>query len=51
MVCPWVIVTELENVTLCKMIDNRLVKFYGQYVDETLVLAKPEHFRRYFVST
>ena len=26
------------------MIDSGLIKFYGRYVEDTLVLAKPEHF-------
>ena len=27
----------------CPNLDNNLIKFYGRYVDDTLVLAKPEH--------
>ena len=45
-----VIMTELENVIVRKMIDNGLVKFYGRYVDNTLILAKPDYFHASYVS-
>lgn len=32
-----------ESEIVCKTIDNGLNKLYYQYVDDTLVLAKPEH--------
>ena len=38
-----VIVTELELVVVDKMVNSGLIKFYGRYVDDTLLLVKPEN--------
>ena len=38
------IMTELEKVVVDKLIQSGIVKFYIRYVDDTLLLAKPEHF-------
>ena len=39
-----VIMTELEKTVVTQMFDSDIIKFYICYVDDTLVLAKPEHF-------
>ena len=36
-----VIMTELEKTIVLGLFGDRLIKFYGRYVDDTLVLAKP----------
>ena len=35
--------TELETIVVDKMMQNGLIKFYSRYVDDTLVVVKPEH--------
>ena len=35
--------TELEPVVVDKMVNSGLIKFYGRYVDDMLLLVKPEH--------
>ena len=37
-----IIMTELEKVVVDRMIDSGLVKFYTRYVDDTLLLVKPD---------
>ena len=36
-----IIMTELESVIITKLIDAGTIKFYGRYVDDTLLLVKP----------
>ena len=38
-----IIMTELELVVVDKMVNSGLIKFYGRYVDDTLLLVKPEN--------
>ena len=38
-----IIMTELELVDVDKMVNSGLIKFYGRYVDDTLLLVKPEN--------
>lgn len=35
--------TELEKTKVRKLLDKDLINFYGRYVDDTLVLTKPEN--------
>ena len=37
-----IIMTELERAVVDKMIQNGTIKFYARYVDDTLLLVKPE---------
>ena len=37
-----VIMTELENTIIKKLFDTRKIKFYRRYVDDTLLLIRPE---------
>lgn len=37
------VMTELEKTKVRKLLDKDLIKFYGRYVDDTLVLTKPEN--------
>ena len=37
-----VIMTELEKVCVQKLIDDGTIKFYARYVDDTLMMVKPE---------
>lgn len=37
-----IIMTELEKVVVNEMIDSGLIKFYARYVDDTLLLVKPQ---------
>ena len=39
-----VIMTELEKAVVDQLIESGMIKFYIRYVDDTLVLAKPENF-------
>ena len=39
-----VIMTELERVVVDKLVQSGIIKFYIRFVDDTLVLAKPENF-------
>ena len=36
-----VIMTELENCIVKKLISDGIIKFYGRYVDDTLLVLKP----------
>ena len=36
-----IIMTELENIVIKPLIDDGTIKFYGRYVDDTLVVVKP----------
>ena len=38
-----IIMTELERTIIKKFIDDRILLFYGRYVDDTLVVIKKEH--------
>ena len=38
-----IIMVEFERVTIKKLIDDGYIKFYGRYVDDTLLLIKKEH--------
>ena len=35
--------TELELVVVDKMVNSGLIKFYGRYLDDTLLLFNPEN--------
>ena len=37
-----IIMTELERVVVDKLIGSGKIKFYARYVDDTLLLVKPE---------
>ena len=37
-----IIMTELENTVIKKLVDDGTIKFYGRYVDDTLVVVKPD---------
>ena len=37
-----IIMTELESTIIKKLFDTRKIKFYCRYVDDTLLLIKPE---------
>ncbi|XP_066910788.1 uncharacterized protein [Clytia hemisphaerica] len=37
-----IIMTELEEIVVKPLIDNGTLRFYGRYVDDTLVLVKPD---------
>ena len=36
-----ILMTEVENVVMKKFVDDGTIKFYGRYVDDTLILMKP----------
>ena len=36
-----IIMTELEHIVVQPLIDNGTIKFYGRYVDDTLLVIKP----------
>ena len=38
-----IIMTELESKIIKPLIDKNIIKFYCRYVDDTLVMIKPEH--------
>ena len=38
-----IIMTELEKVIICPLINSGIIKFYCRYVDDTLVLLNPKH--------
>ena len=38
--------TEFEETTLRPLIETNVIKFYGRYVDDTLLLVKPEHINK-----
>ena len=40
-----IIMTQLEKEIVDKLVADNLIKFYIRFVDDTLVLAKPEHFQ------
>ena len=40
---PNIIMTELERTIIKKFIDDKILLFYGRYVDDTLVVIKEEH--------
>merc|ERR1712240_470976 len=37
-----IIMTELENKVVDKLVQNGRIKFYARYVDDTLLLVKPD---------
>ena len=37
-----IVMTELENTIIKRLFDNGKIKFYCRYVDDTLLLIKPE---------
>ena len=39
------IVTEIEKTIIKKFIDDKILLFYGRYVDDTLVVIRREHLR------
>ena len=36
-----ILMTEFENIVIKKFVDDGTIKFYGRYVDDTLILMKP----------
>ena len=36
-----ILMTEFENIVIKKLVDDGTIKFYGRYVDDTLILMKP----------
>ena len=38
-----IILTELEKIVITPLLDDGTLRFYSRYVDDTLVLIKPEH--------
>ena len=41
-----IIMTEMEKIIIKKFIDNKILLFYGRYVNDTLVAIKQEHSKR-----
>ena len=41
-----IVMTELERRIIQPLIDDGIIKFYCRYVDDTLLLLKPEHIER-----
>ena len=41
-----IILTELENIIVKKLVDEDIIKFYIRYVDDTLLLMKREDIDR-----
>ena len=39
------IMTEIEKTIIKKFIDDKILLFYGRYVDDTLVVIRREHLR------
>ena len=40
-----IIMTEVEKTIIKKFIDDKILLFYGRYVDNTLVVIKREHLK------
>ena len=40
-----ILMTEFENIVIKKFVDDGAIKFYGRYVDDTLILMKPTHIK------
>ena len=38
-----IIMTELEQKIVDQLISDDMIKFYGRYVDDTIILVKPEN--------
>ena len=46
--CPLlanIVMTNIEKTIIKKFIDDKILLFYGRYVDDTLVLIKWEHLK------
>ena len=41
-----IIMTELERKVIKQFIDDKTLMFYGRYVDDTLIVVKPEDLNR-----
>ena len=42
-----IIMTELERIIFDYLMADGVIKFYMRYVDDTLVLIKPETYRKF----
>ena len=40
-----IIMTELEKIIITPLVNNGTIKFYRRYVDDTLLLVKPENIK------
>ena len=40
-----IVMTKIEKTIIKKFIDDKILLFYGRYVDDTLVLIKWEHLK------
>ena len=41
-----IIMTELEDLVIRKLMDDSVIKFYARYVDDTLLMVKPKDIER-----